>query len=82
MEALIADGHTQIILDISTLTFMDSSSLGAMVAVLKAVGVQGKLVVSGATGIVRELFKLTRMDQVFTLATTIEDAKECFAEVV
>lgn len=82
MEQIIADGNTQIILDISKLTFMDSSSLGAMVAVLKAMGTQGKMIVSGASGVVLELFKLTRMDQVFTLVDHVEEAKERFLAVV
>ena len=82
MEQITADGNTQIILDISKLTFMDSSSLGAMVAVLKAMGTQGKMIVSGASGVVLELFKLTRMDQVFTLVDHVEEAKERFLAVV
>ncbi|MCK5918103.1 MAG: STAS domain-containing protein [Cocleimonas sp.] len=80
MEKIIADGNTQIILDISKLSFMDSSSLGAMVAVLKAMGNQGKMVVSGASGVVLDLFKLTRMDNVFTLVETTEDAQQYFTE--
>ncbi len=82
MEKIIADGNNQVILDISELTFMDSSSLGATVAVLKAMGPQGKLIVSGASGGVLDLFKLTRMDQVFTLVSDIEEAREYFAETV
>lgn len=82
MEEIIAQDNTQIILDISALTFMDSSSLGAMVAVLKLTGKQGKMVISGASGSVMELFKLTRMDRIFTLVDTIEKAQECFIETV
>lgn len=82
MEKVISDTNNQIILDISTLTFMDSSSLGAVVAILKLTGNQGKMVISGATGSVLELFKLTRMDRVFTLVETIEQAQECFIEKI
>lgn len=82
MEEIIAQDNTQIILDISALTFMDSSSLGAMVAVLKLTGKQGKMVIFGASGSVMELFKLTRMDRIFTLVDTIEKAQECFIETV
>lgn len=79
MEELINDGNDQIILDMSNLGFMDSSSLGATVAVLKSMGNHGKLVISGANGVVLDLFKLTRMDRVFTLAETLEDAQEEFS---
>lgn len=68
-------GKKQIILDISAIQFMDSSSLGAMVAVLKTMGNQGKLIIIGATGVVLELFKLTRMDRVFNLSSDINEAK-------
>jgi anti-sigma B factor antagonist len=81
MEKIIAADNTQIILDISKLSFMDSSSLGAMVAVLKLMGSHGKLIVSGASGVVLELFKLTRMDKVFTLANNIEEAQQYFTEI-
>lgn len=82
MEEIISEGNTQIILDISTLSFMDSSSLGAMVAVLKLTGKQGKMVISGASGAVMELFKLTRMDRIFTLVDSIQEAEEYFVETV
>lgn len=82
MEEIISEGNDQIILDISKISFMDSSSLGAMVAVLKAMGSHGKLVIQGASGVVLELFKLTRMDRVFTLKENTEAALEAFAETV
>jgi anti-sigma B factor antagonist len=82
MEEIIKQGNQQIILDISSISFMDSSSLGAMVAVLKAMGNNGKLVILGASGVVLELFKLTRMDRVFNLATDLNEAKKEFSSAV
>ena len=78
MEAIITSGNDQLIIDISKLSFMDSSSLGAMVAVLKKIGATGKMVIFGASGTVLELFKLTRMDRIFTLTNDIETAKTYF----
>ena len=78
MEDIISSGNNQLILDISQLTFMDSSSLGAMVAVLKQIGGTGRMVILGASGAVLELFKLTRMDRIFTLTTDMETAKQYF----
>lgn len=75
MEQLIDNGGKKIILDISQLSFMDSSSLGALVAVLKYIGSDGEMIVSGAKGIVLDLFKLTRMDKIFTLVDNLEVAK-------
>ena len=78
MEDIILSGNDQLILDISKLSFMDSSSLGAMVAVLKQIGGTGKMVILGASGAVLELFKLTRMDRIFTLTDDLETAKQYF----
>lgn len=71
---LINDGHNYIILDISAVTFMDSSSLGALVSLLKMVTNRGELIVTGSRGIVADLFKLTRMNRVFRMATDVESA--------
>lgn len=78
MEQLIDNGNKQIILDISELSFMDSSSLGALVGVLKHLGNDGKMAIVGAKGIVLDLFKLTRMDKIFILAEDLDTAKAVF----
>lgn len=82
MEEIINNDKDKIILDIAEIVFMDSSSLGALVGVLKAMGNNGKLVVCGASGVVLELFKLTRMDRIFILKENIESAKKEFKEAV
>lgn len=78
MDEIITSGNNQLIIDISKLSFMDSSSLGAMVSVLKQISATGKLVILGASGTVLELFKLTRMDRIFILTDDIESAKTHF----
>ena len=79
MTELIEEGSQRIILDISDVEFMDSSSLGAMVSILKMVGGVGDLVVAGAHGIVADLFKLTRMDKVFRMTSDIKSAEHMMA---
>jgi anti-sigma B factor antagonist len=71
---LLDDGATRIVLDLSAVTFMDSSSLGALVSLLKMVGNRGDLIIAGAKGIVTDLFKLTRMDRVFRMADSVDAA--------
>lgn len=80
MEQMMSDGKNNFILDISKLKFMDSSSLGAMVGVLKTLGCHGEMVVVGASGVVLELFKLTRMDRVFNLVDDLKSAEQHFLE--
>lgn len=79
VNEMIEAGAQRIILDISDVEFMDSSSLGAMVSILKMVGGSGDLVVAGARGIVADLFKLTRMDRVFRMTDDADSARDMMA---
>lgn len=72
VSQLLADGATRIALDISAVQFMDSSSLGALVSLLKMAGNRCDLIIAGAKGIVADLFKLTRMERVFQMVPSIE----------
>jgi anti-sigma B factor antagonist len=72
--AQIDQGARQIAVDLSGVDFLDSSGLGALVSILKALGGRGAIVVCGVRGSVEALFKLTRMDKVFTLVATRADA--------
>ena len=70
----ISGGNRSIVLDLGAVTFIDSSGLGALVSSLKTMGQQGDLVVSGARGPVASMFKLTRMDKVFRMFPSNEEA--------
>lgn len=74
MLALIAEGQRRIIVDLSAAEFLDSIGLGTLVALLKAIGDGGELAVAGAQPRVRKLFALTRLDRVFRLFGTVEEA--------
>ena len=63
----VQGGDRRLLVDLSGVDFLDSSGLGALVSILKALGAQGSMAVCGAQGAVLSLFKLTRMDKVFTL---------------
>jgi anti-sigma B factor antagonist len=71
---LVEAGDTRLVLDLAGLEFLDSSGLGAMVAILKALGSRGALVVCGVHGAVQSLFQLTRMDKVFVIVPGREEA--------
>jgi len=72
--ALVQGGEKRLVVDLSGVDFLDSSGLGALVSVLKALGGQGALAVCGAKGSVLSLFKLTRMDKVFAIEDTRANA--------
>ena len=76
VEGYIKAGHYSIALDMSHIDFIDSSGLGALVACLKLAGNRGKIVLFAAKTPVISMFKLTRMDRVFSLFDTEEQAIE------
>jgi anti-sigma B factor antagonist len=67
-------GDRQLVLDLSHVEFMDSSGLGALVAVLKRLGFHGALVVCGAREPIAGLFRLTRMDRVIRMVASRAEA--------
>jgi anti-sigma B factor antagonist len=72
--AHIDQGQTHIVLDMACVNVMDSSGLGAVVAVLKHVGHKGRLHLCGVTPGVMAVLKLTRMDRVLRSFDSLEAA--------
>lgn len=58
---------SRVVLDLSKVEFLDSSGLGAVVAVMKLLEPAQRLELAGLTPTVAKVFTLTRMDSVFTL---------------
>jgi len=60
IERLCVDGASVLVLDLSKLTFMDSTGLQAVLAATKRCAQDGlELLLAGATGAVQRLFELT-----------------------
>jgi anti-sigma B factor antagonist len=73
----VTDGGAQtVLLDLNHVQFIDSSGLGAIVAAMKNLGSERRLVLAGLTPTVDKVFRLTRMDSVFGVFPTIEAALE------
>lgn len=73
-------GADHIILDMSKVAFMDSSGLGAVVAVMKLMGRDKQFEIAALSPTVEKVFKLTRMDSVFRIYGTVEEALSGAAE--
>lgn len=70
----IEQGQGYIVLDLAAVSFMDSSALGALIAAIKRMGTVGMIGLARPTPTVARLLTLTRMDKVFTIAPSVEDA--------
>lgn len=67
----IGDIEGRIVLDMSKVNFLDSSGLGAVVAAMKLMGPNRKLELAALTPTVEKVFRLTRMDSVFTIHDSV-----------
>lgn len=67
-------GNKRIVLDLSNVDFIDSSGLGSIVSSLKTIGNDGDLVICGIKETVMGLFRLTRMNRVFQIFTSQQEA--------
>jgi anti-sigma B factor antagonist len=74
LEDRIRSGDSRLILDLTQVQFVDSSGLGALVFGLKSVGPGGLFALVGLTGSVVRLFSMTRMDRVFPLYASVDEA--------
>ncbi|WP_068115745.1 STAS domain-containing protein [Tropicimonas marinistellae] len=74
MRELCAGGPARVILNLQRVDFLDSSGLGAVVAAMKYLGCDRSMELAGLTPKVRKVFRLTRMDSVFTIHASVEEA--------
>lgn len=71
----ILERSKRIVLDLSQVSFMDSTGLGAMLSCLRTVkGKGGSLKLSDLTPEVRQLFEMVLMDRVFEIYPTTDAA--------
>ena len=61
-----------VVLDLASVTFLDSSGLGAIVAAMKAVGPDRRFMLSGVTPNVGRVLRLTRMDTVLAILPDLD----------
>lgn len=76
MREVLGDPAPRVVLDLSQVGFLDSSGLGAVVAVMKMVGPGRSLELAGLTPAVDKVFRLTRMDRVFTIHSVVPGGRQ------
>jgi len=72
---LLSEGRTDLVVDLTGVTFMDSTGLGLLVGTLKRVrGAGGRLVLVVDSERLLKVFRITGLTQVFTITGSLEDA--------
>src|SRR5262245_12457868 len=71
---IIKNGNMSIILNLANVTFVDSSGLGSIVSCLKTMSGKGDLTLCCIDERIMSMFRLTRMDRVFKIFKTEEEA--------
>jgi anti-sigma B factor antagonist len=74
MRTLTQDSGGRVVLDLRRVDFVDSSGLGAIVGAMKQLGGQARLELASLTPNVAKVFRLTRMDTVFTIHASADQA--------
>ena len=79
MRELMAQGHAKILLNLSGVTFMDSSGIGELVSGYVSVSHRnGRLKLCGLTKRIRDLLQVTRLYTVLDICEWEEDAISSF----
>ncbi|GGE76442.1 anti-sigma factor antagonist [Niveispirillum cyanobacteriorum] len=63
-----------IVIDLAPVSFIDSSGLGALISIIKALGLKQRPTICGLQKSVQTMFSLTRMDKVFAIHPDVESA--------
>jgi anti-anti-sigma factor len=75
IHAAIEGGRRHLIFDVSGVVQLDSTGIGQFIdaySTLERVG--GAMSLAGASGIVRDAFRVTRLDTIFRFVPTVPDA--------
>ncbi len=75
LSALLDDGTSTVVVDLSAVTFLDSTGIGTLVGALKRAEEQGGgLPVVCPQDRLLKLFRITGLDGVFTIRDTVAEA--------
>jgi anti-sigma B factor antagonist len=79
IQAALDRGERKLLVDFSRTGYIDSSGLGALVSVSKRIReATGELRLAGLNDDLRSLFELTKLDTLFTITETPEQALASF----
>ncbi|MCW2823402.1 MAG: anti-anti-sigma factor [Aeromicrobium sp.] len=74
VDEMLAKGRTSIVLDMTGVTFLDSSGLGALLGIRREVqSAGGTLALTDLQAPVRKILAITRMESAFDIRTATSD---------
>lgn len=77
--APVTERHTKVVMDLSEVTFMDSTGLGAMLSSLRTLKAKGgELRLANLSAEVAQLFEMVMMDRVFEIYPNVDEAVAAF----
>lgn len=78
LEAEIDKGRSRVVVDMSAVSFLDSSGLGALIRLLKHLPEDGSLALCSCRASILELLRLTRLDRILMAYPTCGEAIDSF----
>ncbi len=73
--SMVESGDRRVVVDLARVEFLDSTGLGVLVGALKRLrGVEGELALVCAQERLLKIFRITGLDRVFTLYSTVDAA--------
>lgn len=81
LKAIVEAGSGKLIVDLSGVTFIDSSGLSVLISAFKLIRAKGgRMPLSGISKNVQTLLELTRLSEIFEMFATTDAAKESMAK--
>lgn len=75
LDEEIGKGNHSVVLDMSDLAYMNSTGLNILINVLtRSRNAGGDTVIAGVSTSVKQLFLVTKLDSVFTITNTVDEA--------
>jgi anti-sigma B factor antagonist len=77
LKVIVEKGAGKLIIDLSGVSFIDSSGLSVLISAFKLIRAKGgRMLLSGISKNVQTLLELTRLSEIFEMFATNEAAKE------
>lgn len=75
LQRLMSEGSQRLVVDMAGVDLITSDGLGALIRARKtSAEVGGTLVLSGVKGNILDVFRMTRLDKIFTLYESVDSA--------